>query len=141
MFRIFEKSKMSKVFWHAGCFCKTSCIFYIGFGFCVFNSVWEHRLKIFFDPQIEKNDPPQIGFVPLTFYIFCFSGIYLRCVLMFPVNLFYILAFCAKRDVLSSWTYVIRGADLHIGLLLSADSIFMLNFSCPRNVSSSRTFI
>ena len=32
----------------------------IGFGFCVFNSIWEHRLKIFFDPPNRRNRPPKI---------------------------------------------------------------------------------
>ena len=34
-----------------GVFVKQIVVLNIGFGFCVFNSIWEHRLKIFFDPK------------------------------------------------------------------------------------------
>ena len=50
-----------KCFGFFGVFVKGIVIFNIGFGFCVFNSIWEHRLKIFFDPQNRKNTtPPKI---------------------------------------------------------------------------------
>ena len=42
-----------------GVFVKAIAIFNIGFGFCVFNSMWGHKLKIFFDPQNRKVRPPQ----------------------------------------------------------------------------------
>ena len=44
-------SNISKAFWHFGVFVKEILFLNIGFGFCVFNSIWEHRLKIFFDPK------------------------------------------------------------------------------------------
>ena len=36
---------------------KKIVVFNIRFGVCVFNSIWDRRLKIFFDPKI---DPPKI---------------------------------------------------------------------------------
>ena len=42
-----------------GVFVKQIVNFNIGFGFCVFNSIWEQRLKIFFDPQNRKSSTPE----------------------------------------------------------------------------------
>ena len=47
-----------------GVFVKQIVVFNIGFGFCVFNSIWEHRLKIFFDPKNRKIDPQKIEHFP-----------------------------------------------------------------------------
>ena len=40
-----------------GVFVKQIVIFNIGFGFCVFNSIWEHRLKIFSAQKVENTTP------------------------------------------------------------------------------------
>ena len=61
-FQNFENSKFRKYFGIFGVCVKEIAILNIRFGFCVFNSIREHRLKIFFDPQIEKIDPPKIDF-------------------------------------------------------------------------------
>ena len=50
--------KKSKGVWHLWFLVKQIVIFNIGFGFCVVNSIWEHRLKIFFDPKSRKTPPP-----------------------------------------------------------------------------------
>ena len=47
-----------------GVFVKQIVILNIGFGFCIFNSIWEHGLKIFFDPQNRKNRPQKIESFP-----------------------------------------------------------------------------
>ena len=44
-------TKFRKYVGIVGVVVKQNVIFNIGFGFCVFNSIWEHRLKIFFDPK------------------------------------------------------------------------------------------
>ena len=48
-----------KYFGFFGVFVKEIVIFNIGFGFCVLNSIWEHRLKIFFDPKKSKKSTPR----------------------------------------------------------------------------------
>ena len=52
-------TKQSKVFWHFGVFVKQVVILNIRFGFCGSNSVWDHRLKIFFDPPNRKKSFPR----------------------------------------------------------------------------------
>ena len=54
-----EITKVRKCFGVFGVFVKQIVVFNIGFGFCVFNSIWEHRLKIFFDPKSRTNRPPK----------------------------------------------------------------------------------
>ena len=57
MFEHFPKFRTYFGFW--GVFVKQIVIWNIRFGFCVFNSVCYHRLKIFVDPKkIETNRPP-----------------------------------------------------------------------------------
>ena len=57
----FQTSKILKKR-NVGMFCvfvKEIVILNIGFGFWLFNSIWEHRLKISFDPQnrpLKKNN-------------------------------------------------------------------------------------
>ena len=51
-------SRFQKHFGNFGVFVKQIVILNIGSGLCVFNSIWEHRLKTFFDPQKRKNRPP-----------------------------------------------------------------------------------
>ena len=63
-FSDFRKNQKTKVFGIVGVFVKQIAIFSIGFGFCVFNSVWEHRLKIYSTPKIENIDPPKSNFFP-----------------------------------------------------------------------------
>ena len=48
-----------KYFCMLGVFVKGIVIFNIGFGFCVFNSIFKHRLKIFFDPRNRKSRHPK----------------------------------------------------------------------------------
>ena len=71
-FEIFEKFPNNrKYFGIVGVFVKEIIILNIGFGFCVFNSIWEHRLKIFFDPQKSNRfDPSKIENVPRSANIF-----------------------------------------------------------------------
>ena len=58
MFRVFEHfPKFRKYFGILGVFVKEIVICNIGFGFCVLNSILEHRLKISFDPPNRKLDP------------------------------------------------------------------------------------
>ena len=69
--------KYRKYFGIFGVFVKQIVILIIGFGFCVFNSIWKHRIKIFFDPQ---NRPPQIDFFSKKceqFSYGAFGGIFL----------------------------------------------------------------
>ena len=62
---IFETfPKVRKYFGIDGVFVKELVIFHIGFGLCVFNSIWEHRLKIFFDPKNRENRPRKIEKIP-----------------------------------------------------------------------------
>ena len=56
--------KVRTCFGMFGVFVKQIVISNIGFGFFVFNSIWEHRLKIFFDRTIEFFDPPKIENFP-----------------------------------------------------------------------------
>ena len=50
-FLIFQNVRfLRKCFGILGVFVKEIIIFNIGFGLCVLNSIWEHGLKIFFDP-------------------------------------------------------------------------------------------
>ena len=61
IFRIFEHfTKNRKYFSMFGVFVKQIVIFNIGFGFCVFNSIWEHKLKIFSTKKstIDAAPPP-----------------------------------------------------------------------------------
>ena len=63
--KYFEKNRFFRqCFGFLGVFVREIVIFNIGFGFCVLNSTWEHRLKIFFDPQIENVRPPKIETFP-----------------------------------------------------------------------------
>ena len=54
-----KKEKKRKYFGIVGVFVKQIVILKVGFGFCVFKSIWKHRLKIFFDPQNRKNSTPE----------------------------------------------------------------------------------
>ena len=56
---LFFFENFTNVLKYFGVFVKEIVIFYIGFGFCVFDSIWEHRLKIFFDPKNRTNRPPE----------------------------------------------------------------------------------
>ena len=54
-----------------GVFVKEIVTLNIGFGFCVFNSIWEHKLKIFLDPTNRKiSTSPQIEMFPRSVNIF-----------------------------------------------------------------------
>ena len=56
MFLFFEKvPNMRKYCGFVGVSVKEIVMFNIGSGLCVLNSIWEHRLKIFSTPKIEKN--------------------------------------------------------------------------------------
>ena len=57
---MFEKFPIFRKYFgiFGGCV-KETVIFNIGFGFCVFDSKWEHRLKIFFDPKPRKISTPE----------------------------------------------------------------------------------
>ena len=50
MFQLFDS-----IFGIVAMFVIQNVILNIGFGFCVFNSIWEHRLNYFPTPQIEKK--------------------------------------------------------------------------------------
>ena len=58
-FRFLKNPKLRKYFGIVGAFVKEIVIFNIGFGFCVCNSIWEHRLKMFFDPNKSNKSTPQ----------------------------------------------------------------------------------
>ena len=79
----FRFSKIRKCFGIVGVFVKEVVTFTIGFGFSVLNSIWEHRLKIFFRPPKTKNKRPPKN---LIFFQKCeqfsygpFGGIFLGC--------------------------------------------------------------
>ena len=56
LFFVFEKfTKFRKYVGMFGILVKQIVIFNIGFEFCVFDSIWDHRLKIFFDPPKIEN--------------------------------------------------------------------------------------
>ena len=62
VFEIFPKFR--KCFGIFGVSVKEIVTFNIGFGFCVFKSIWEHRLKIFFDPPNRKIDHQKVDLFP-----------------------------------------------------------------------------
>ena len=58
--KVFEHFRfIRKCFGFFGVFVKEIVIFDIGFRFCVLSSIWEHRLKIFFDPQKSNKSTPR----------------------------------------------------------------------------------
>ena len=61
-----------------GAFVKQIAILNIGFGLCVFNSILEHRLKIFSDPKIETCRPPEIETYPRSVNSFRIEDIYIN---------------------------------------------------------------
>ena len=64
IFPFFKFSIFWKYFVIFGVFVKPIAIFNIRIGFCVFNSILEHGLKIFFDPKIRNKRPPEIEKFP-----------------------------------------------------------------------------
>ena len=58
-FSIFEYfSKLRKYLGVLGVFVKQIAILNVEFGLCVFDSIWEHRLKIFVDRNNRKGSTP-----------------------------------------------------------------------------------
>ena len=70
-------------------FVKEIVVLNIGFGFCVFNSILEHRLKIFFDPENRtKSPPPKIENVPRSVKHFRIEDIYVNLYIYIYIYLY-----------------------------------------------------